>query len=54
MASVTKKGGIGGGTDGGGVIGTNMLPNALTWLIHELGLCTKDWSTTSFLSLSSL
>ena len=34
---------IGGGTDGGGGIGTDVLPDALTWLIRELRLQTKDW-----------
>ena len=39
---------IGGGPDGGGGIGTDDLPDALTWLIRELRSCTKDWSTTGF------
>ena len=48
------KGGIGGGTDGVVGMGTNDLPHVLTWLIHELRLCTKDCSTTGLTSLSSL
>ena len=47
------KGGIIGGPDGGGVNGSNELHDALYWLICELGLCTKDWSTTGFPSLYS-
>ena len=54
LASVITKGGIGGGPYGGGGIGTNELPDALTWLIHELRSFKKDWSTTCFPSLSSL
>ena len=42
------KGKIGGGPNGGGGIFTNKLPDALTLLIHELRLCTKDFSTTGF------
>ena len=38
--------------DVGGGIGTNELPGVLTWFIFELRLCTKDWSTTGFTSLS--
>ena len=54
LESVITKGGIGGGIDGVGGIGTNELPDALTWLIHELRLCKKYWSTTGIPSLSSL
>ena len=54
MAYVVTKDGICGGTDGGGGIETNELPDAPTWMICELRLCTKDWSTTGFPPLSSL
>ena len=53
MVYMIINGGIGGGPDGRGVIGTNDLPDALTWMICELGLLTKDWSTTNFPSLYS-
>ena len=45
---------IGGVPDGGGGIGTNELPDAITLMICELRLCTEFWSTTGFLSLSGL
>ena len=48
------KGGIGGFPDVGGGVWNNELPDALTWLIRELRLRTKDWSTTDFPSMSSL
>ena len=51
LAYLCTKGEIYGGPDGGGVIGTNELQDALTWLIQELRLCTKDCSTTGFTSL---
>ena len=54
LASVVTKGVFDGGTNGGVGIGTNELPDALTWMIAKLRLCTKDWSTTNFPSLSSL
>ena len=54
MESVITKGVTGGGPGGGGGIGINQLLDALTWMIRELRLCTKDWSTTGFPSLSSL
>ena len=54
IASIITKGEIGECTDGVGDIGTNELLDALNWFIHELRLCTKDWSTTGFPSLSSL
>ena len=53
LAYVLEKSGIGGGPYGGGVIGTNKLPGALTWLIIDLRLFTKYGSTTGFLPLSS-
>ena len=54
LSYVVTKGVIGGGPDGGGGIENNELPDALTWLISDLRLRTKDWSTTGFTSLSSL
>ena len=53
LAYLCTKGEIYGGPDGGGVIGTNELQDALTWLIQELRLCTKYFSTTGFTSLYS-
>ena len=44
------KGKIGGGPNGGGGIFTNKLPDALTFLIHELRLCTKDFQPLVFLN----
>ena len=49
LASVVTKGGFDGGNNGGVGIGTNELPDALTWMILELRFFTKDWSTTGFL-----
>ena len=47
--------GVIGGVPGVGVgIGTNELPDALTWMIRKLRLYTKDKSTTGFPSLSCL
>ena len=54
LAYVFTKGRIGGGHDGGGDIGTIELPDALTWMIHELRLCKKYRSTTGFPSFYSL
>ena len=51
MASVITNGEIGGGNDGGVGIGTNELPDAPTFMIRQLMLCAKDWSTTGFTSL---
>ena len=53
LAYVLTKSGIGGGPYGGGGIGTNELPGALTWLIIKLGLFTKYGSTTGVPTLSS-
>ena len=54
LTSVVTKGVIGGGPGGGGGIGTNELPVAITLMICKLRLCTEVWSTTGFPSFSSL
>ena len=52
--SVIIKGVIVRGNNGAGGVGENELPDALTWMIYDLRLCKKEFSTTGFPSLSSL